>query len=143
MSIMIAKRTARAAIAEDQSAPANLIHVASMYEDAAAKLRNAMQAPCPEGVTGYDSFDRHAAVYEERAKAFRKAAAALEPGISEAKASAPLASSVEEDAMMLAVVKGGEAKLMEGVHHGLDSAAEGIKHISVTASQSCAARGGA
>ena len=137
MDIMIAKRTARAAIREDQSASANLIQEASMYEDAAAKLRSAMQKPCPDGVTGYDAFEQHAEVYEERAKAFRQAAAALEIGIHDAKASAPSVSPVEEDAMMLAVMKGGEAKLMKG----LDSAAEGIKHMSVAASQSC--RGGA
>merc|ERR1711988_2054003 len=98
MGIMITKRTARAAICEDQSASANLIQVASMYEGAAAKLRSAMQKPCPDGVTGYDAFGQHAKVFEERAKALRQAAAALETGIEEAKASAPSVSPAEEDA---------------------------------------------
>eukprot|EP00441_Pelagodinium_beii_P021473 CAMPEP_0197652280 /NCGR_PEP_ID=MMETSP1338-20131121/34352_1 /TAXON_ID=43686 ORGANISM="Pelagodinium beii, Strain RCC1491" /NCGR_SAMPLE_ID=MMETSP1338 /ASSEMBLY_ACC=CAM_ASM_000754 /LENGTH=183 /DNA_ID=CAMNT_0043227115 /DNA_START=50 /DNA_END=601 /DNA_ORIENTATION=- len=138
MSIMIAKRTARAAISEDEAVLTSLAQTASMYEDAAAKLRRAIEAPCPEGVTGFCDFESQAEVYEARAKSMREAVALLEKGVQDAKDAAPSASAVEEDAMLLALVKGGEAKLMDGVHQGLDS----VKKMSEAATQSCSGREG-
>mmetsp|Transcript_89151 Transcript_89151/g.157974 ORF Transcript_89151/g.157974 Transcript_89151/m.157974 type:complete len:191 (-) Transcript_89151:211-783(-) len=140
MSIMIAKRTARDAISEEEGLLKNLTRTASKYEDAADKLSRAMQSPCPAGVTGSVDFQTSAQVYADRAAAMKEAALFLERGIPAAKASAPSASAIEEDAMMLAAVKGGEAKLMDEVHKGLGSAAEGIKKMSEVACQSCRGR---
>eukprot|EP00930_Biecheleria_cincta_P059171 TRINITY_DN44923_c0_g1_i1.p1 TRINITY_DN44923_c0_g1~~TRINITY_DN44923_c0_g1_i1.p1 ORF type:complete len:185 (-),score=44.91 TRINITY_DN44923_c0_g1_i1:139-693(-) len=128
-SIMVAKKTAHKATSRRGEILASLNVAATFYDDAAAGLRKAKQAPCPDGVTGYDDFEKHAKLYEEQAQAMRQALALLQRD-NEAFNDALRTSAAEKDAMTLVAVKGEADRVKDELSHGM----EGIRRMTVSSS---------